>query len=62
MSTTPQQNKADVPQTPLHSDDTQLVGSQAVLENEEDPRIPDDAPIALSSLPVEAIVRAADET
>ncbi|MES2183891.1 MAG: hypothetical protein V4505_05020 [Pseudomonadota bacterium] len=61
MPATPS-TEATVPQTPLHNNDTRLDESQAVLENEEDPRIPDDAPIALSSLPVEAIVRAADET
>ncbi len=52
---------AAIPQTPLHAPDNRITESQGVLENEEDPRIPDDAPTALHNLPVEAMVRSADE-
>lgn len=51
---------AAIPQTPLHAPDNRITESQGLLENEEDPRIPDDAPTALSNLPVEAQVRDAD--
>lgn len=49
-----------LPQTPLHEPDTRLGESQAELEALEDPRLPSDSPLSLSSLPLEAQVRTAD--
>jgi len=48
------------PATPEHDDDTRLGGSQAELEALEDPRLPSDSPLSISSLPLEAQVRTAD--
>jgi len=54
-------NRTDgLPDTPSHEADTRLGGSQAELEALEDPRLPSDSPLALSSLPLEAQVRTAD--
>lgn len=49
------------PETPDHDEDTRLGDSQAKLEAEEDPRLQHEAGVALSALPVEAEIRAADE-
>lgn len=49
------------PETPMHDEDTRLGESQAALEDQEDPRLRGDAPVSMSSLPVEAQIRASDE-
>jgi len=49
------------PETPDHAEDTRLGESQAALESQEDPRLHGAAPVSMSSLPVEAQVRTADE-
>jgi len=49
------------PETPEHDEDTRLGESQAALEDQEDPRLRGDAPVSMSSLPIEAEVRAYDE-
>ena len=48
------------PETPSHPGESRLAGSQAELEALEDPRLPSDSPISLSSLPLEAQVRTDD--
>jgi len=55
------QSQADAqPETPAHEADTRLGESQAELEALEDPRLPSDSPLSVSSLPLEAQVRTAD--
>jgi len=49
-----------LPETPAHDAETRLGESQAELEALEDPRLPSDSPLSLSSLPLEAQVRTAD--
>jgi len=49
-----------MPETPTHQGESRLVDSQSELEAQEDPRLPSDSPISLSSLPLEAQVRTAD--
>ncbi|QHJ00062.1 hypothetical protein GT347_20010 [Xylophilus rhododendri] len=50
-----------LPETPQHDEDTRLTESQAKLESEEDPRLMGGAGLSISSLPLEAEVRTADE-
>ena len=49
------------PETPAHDPHTRLGESQAQLEAQEDPRLQGQSPVSLSSLPIEAEIRTADE-
>lgn len=50
-----------LPETPIRDEATRLGESQSELDAQEDPRLSGASPVSISSLPVEAQIRAADE-
>jgi hypothetical protein len=50
-----------LPETPMRDEATRLGESQSELDAQEDPRLSGGSPVSISSLPIEAEVRAADE-